>query len=96
MNISLYFIGKNLLENCFEDKNHDNGSSIDERTVTTTDGQESCKLALRSHAHFPNKTYFTTIICLHCISLHNIICTVSRHNFMFINVITVWHKFQGL
>ena len=38
----IHFIGENLLENCFEDKDHDNGSSIT-RTVTTTEGQESCK-----------------------------------------------------
>ena len=38
----LYFIGKNPLNNCSEDKEHDNGSSIDKRTVTT-EGQESRK-----------------------------------------------------
>ena len=38
----IHFIGENLLENCFEDKDHNNGSGI-MRTVTTTEGQESCK-----------------------------------------------------
>ena len=39
----IYFIGKNLLDNFSEDKDHGNGNSIDKRTVTTTDGQESRK-----------------------------------------------------
>ena len=39
----IHFIGENLLVNCYEDKGHDNGSSINMRTVTTTEGQESCK-----------------------------------------------------
>lgn len=46
----LYFVGENILEKYFKDKDHD------KRTVTAPDGQESCK-HFKSHAHFNDKIY---------------------------------------
>ena len=58
----IHFIDENFLENCFEDKDHDNGSSINMMTVTATEGQESCKHLNLISAYFNN--YY---VCLHCI-----------------------------
>ena len=57
----IHFIGENLLENCVEGKDHDNGSSI-MGTVTTTEGQESCKHLNPMH---------TLIITIHLFTLHH-------------------------
>ena len=69
--------GENLLENCFEDKDHDNGISINMRTVTT-EGQESCKHLNPMHTLINTTFVYTASCSLNNYYLRIISCLLIR------------------